>query len=226
MGAVATLTSSTVGKKVVMAVTGLIMVGFVFVHMTGNLLVFLGAEEFDHYAHWIQSGFGASPEFLWAFRLLMIAAIVAHIWAAKSLTKLNVGARPNRYAGGLQSQASGYTARFMAIGGVVILLFLLFHLAHFTTGWVHPDGANFNQSNAFHNLVVGFKGNYLVGGLYILANIALGMHLFHGIFSGAKTLGADPAQWNAWRNAGIGLAVVTAGGNIIIALAGLLGLLG
>lgn len=218
MGEVATLTSSTVGKKVVMAGTGFFMVFFVFVHMTGNMLVFVGQEEFDHYAHWLQSGFGASPEFLWAFRLVLIASVVLHIISAASLSARNRAARTTRYAGSLKSQKSGYATKFMGIGGIVLILFVLFHLSHLTLGWTHPAGETFSKANAYNNLVAGLSVP-AVAGLYALANAALGLHLYHGVFSGAKTFGVSEDTWGGWQKAAIAIAASVAGGNILITIA-------
>jgi succinate dehydrogenase / fumarate reductase cytochrome b subunit len=227
MNALATLVRSTIGQKVVMAVTGLIMVGWLTMHMAGNFLVFLGEEEFNSYAEWIQSGFGASPEFLWGMRLFMLLVIVAHVRAAVMLSARNRAARPGRYAVALKPQRTTYAARFMLLGGITIMLFLLFHLAHLTLGVMPVDpmsGAEFIRGNAYHNVVYGL-GNPLLAGIYILANLALGAHLWHGVTSGFQTLGVHHPRYNGLKNAlGVLLPVLICGGNILIAIGVAVGL--
>ncbi len=223
--AVAVLTQSTVGQKVVMATTGLIMVGWLALHMFGNLLVFVGKHEFDAYAEWIQSGFGASPEFLWLMRVFMLAAIALHIRAAVALTARNRAARPNRYAGGHQLRRTTYAARFMLLGGLVLLAFLAFHLAHLTLGVLHEPlhGQAFVRGQAYDNLMVGL-GNPVVAAFYIVANLALGAHLWHGVTSGLQTLGVNHPRYDGLKAAaGIAVPGLIVGGNILIALGVLLG---
>lgn len=222
MNAFATLVQSTIGQKVVMAVSGLVMVGWLFLHMSGNMLVFAGPESFNHYAEFIQSGFGVEPALLWALRFVMLAAIGAHIWAAVRLSARNRSARPSRYAVPLKSQRTSYAARFMLLGGITLLTFLVFHLAHLTVGvWSNSPvlmEVEFSRTNAYRNLVVGLS-NPLVGAFYILANIALGAHLFHGVSSGLQTLGLNHPRYERAKSvAGYGFAGVIAGGNIVIAL--------
>lgn len=227
MSAFASLTQSTIGKKVVMATTGLIMVGFVTIHMLGNTLVFMGPESFNHYAEWIQSGFGVEPALLWVFRLVMLAAIGGHIWAAVGLSARNRAARPEAYAAARRNRKTSYAAQFMLLGGIVITLFLLFHLAHLTLGVFSNDAIQakeFVKGDAYRNLVVGLS-NPLVAGLYIVANLALGAHLRHGVWSGMQTLGLNDPKYDSLKS-GLGtvLPIVVAGGNIVIATAIVLGL--
>jgi len=227
MSAVATLIQSTVGKKVVMAATGLLMVGWLFLHMMGNLLVFAGQEHFNHYAEFIQSGFGVEPGLLWAMRAFMLGAIVAHIWAAVSLRRVIAEARPVGYAVAPVRHASTAAGRLMLVGGVVLLGYVVFHLLHFTVGAFSDDAiqrAAFERGNAYKNLVVGLS-NPPVALVYLLATFALGAHLHHGTQSAFQTLGLSNPSWDGPRRAiGTWVPVLIAGGNLIVVSAVLLGL--
>lgn len=182
-------TGSTVGKKAVMAVTGLLMLAFLVAHMLGNLKVFTGGEDFDHYAHWLRTiGTPALPEswFLWIQRAGLTVAVVAHIWAATSLARRARAARPVKYAHRPKVQGS-YAARTMRWGGVIIALFVIYHILDLTTGDLNPadDGAG-----PYARVVEDFApGRWYVTLFYTLAILALGFHLRHGIYSALRTLG-------------------------------------
>lgn len=226
MTALATLVSSTIGKKVVMGVTGLIMVGWLTLHMAGNLIVFSGPEAFNHYAHFIQSGFGIEPALLWLMRAFMLAAIGLHIWAAIGLSSRNAGARPVAYQGGFKLRATNYAARFMLIGGIVLLLFIVFHLLHLTTGSlegiVEPD--DFAKKRAYRNVTLGLA-NPATASVYILANLALAAHLVHGVWSGFQTLGLNHPKYETLkRTLTVLFPLLISGGNILIAVAIVTGL--
>ncbi|MBX3012503.1 MAG: succinate dehydrogenase cytochrome b subunit [Caldilineaceae bacterium] len=183
------LTQSSIGKKVIMAVTGLIWVGYVVMHMYGNLKVFFGAEYFNHYAEGLRAL--GEPVFghlhlLTLARIVLVGSIVAHIWAALSLTRQAQIARPQRYAVTKRVEAD-YASLTMRWGGLTILLFVIFHLAHLTWG-VPILHNNFIRGDAYHNLVSGFQNPINVG-IYLLAVIALGFHLYHGTWSMCQTLG-------------------------------------
>jgi succinate dehydrogenase / fumarate reductase cytochrome b subunit len=221
MNALATLVRSTVGQKVLMAVTGLMMVGWLALHTTGNLLVFEGQAAFDKYAAFIQSGFGVEPALLWALRAVMLAAIVVHVRAALTLSARNRASRPAAYAGGRKDQATSYAAHFMRGGGIVILLYLVFHLLHLTTGQAHHA---FRPHEAFHNLVTGVS-QPAVGVAYLVANLALGAHLAHGVSSAFQTLGVDHPGYNGLKFAlGKAVPAYIAGGNLLIAVSILTGI--
>ncbi|MCB9662932.1 MAG: succinate dehydrogenase cytochrome b subunit [Alphaproteobacteria bacterium] len=221
MSALTSLVRSTIGKKVVMGLTGLIMVGWLVLHTTGNLLIFAGQDAFNHYAHFIQSGFGVEPQLLWLMRIALVIAVGAHIWAAVGLTARNRSARPVAYAGGRKDAATTYAARFMMGAGVVLLLYVAFHLAHLTVGAFsdHPVmPTTFSKVDAYANLVHGV-GVPFVGALYILANLALGAHLYHGVGSGLQTLGADGPTWTPLKaRLTLWVPLFIAGGNLVIAL--------
>ncbi|MEZ4322111.1 MAG: succinate dehydrogenase cytochrome b subunit [Myxococcota bacterium] len=214
MNVVLTLTRSTIGKKVVMASTGAIMVGWLTAHMVGNLQVFLGEAILDHYGELIQS----QVEILWLMRAFMLTALVLHVSSAIALTRQAASARATGYQGGRKTQVSTPAARSLRWGGLVILAYLIFHLADLTVGaaWANPD---FVRGEVYHNLTHSLR-RPPIACLYILANLALGMHLYHGVYSIFQTLGINQlGNRDTARQAGTFFAVLVAGGNIVIALA-------
>ena len=213
---------TTLGKKAVMAVTGVILFGFVFIHMVGNLKLYQGEAKFDHYAEALRElgapilGHGQA---LWIARTVLLAAVLLHIWSAWTLTLQSRRARPVRYQRHELVQAT-YAARTMRWGGVILLLFVLYHLAHLTLGWVHPD---FVAGRVYQNVVVGFQVGW-VSAFYIAANLALGLHLYHGLWSFFQTLGWNQPALNPWRRRFATLfAVVVTLGNVSFPIAVLLG---
>jgi succinate dehydrogenase / fumarate reductase cytochrome b subunit len=217
-GATLTLKDTTIGKKAIMAVTGVIMVGFVFAHMAGNLQAYAGAKTFNAYAAFLHS----MPGLLWVARLVLIGSVVLHVWAALSLVRLNRKARPVRYQQ-QQTLATTYAAKVMPLGGIILLLFIIFHILHLTVGAV---GLEFRGwQDAYFNFVSGFQNVY-VSGIYVLANIFLGMHLFHGVWSMMQTLGLSHGRYNGLRKkAALGLAVLVAGANVSFPIAVLAGVI-
>jgi succinate dehydrogenase / fumarate reductase cytochrome b subunit len=195
---------STLGRKVVMAVTGVMLFGFVIAHLAGNLLLYLGPEAINGYAVNLRE-LGAG---LWVARAGLLVAVLAHIWAAVSLTKSNLQARPIGYAR-RDDVAATYASRTMVWSGPLLALFIVYHLMHFTFGNVHPA---FVEGDVYNNLVRGFQSP-LVSGFYILAMLALGLHLRHGVYSMTQSVGLDHPRVNAWRRtfATIFAAAVVAG---------------
>lgn len=192
--AVMTLTRSSIGKKVIMAVTGAIWVGFLAFHMYGNLKVFQGAEYFNHYAESLRS-LGA-PVFshlhlLTLLRIVVTGAVGLHVWAAISLYNAARTARPQSYEM-KRTVAANYAAITMRYGGVAIFLFILYHLAHFTWGWL----GHFTRGDAYGNLVAGFQNPFNVI-FYVVAVAALGFHLFHGTWSMFQTLGFNNRKYDS-----------------------------
>jgi len=184
--------NTTIGKKVIMALTGLIWIGFVAGHMFGNLKIFLGEEHFNHYAHGLRTlgePLLAYGQALWIARIVVIVALVAHIWSAISLTLLNKQARSSGYVQHRKLNANA-AQMTMIFGGIALVLFILFHLMHFTLGAVvHPS---FNPDNPYYNVVVGFQSyGYILVVVYLLALIALALHLYHGMWSVFQTLGLN-----------------------------------
>ena len=215
---------SAVGKKAVMAVTGIILFGFVLVHMIGNLKLYTGAEHLNKYAHWLRTvGEPALPAegLLWIARIVLLVAVVLHIWAAWQVSRMNREARPHRYAVSNKVHTS-YASRTMRWGGVILLLFIIYHLLHFTTGTVHPE---FHEGDVYRNVVSGFQV-WWVSAFYIAAQVALGFHLYHGVWSLFQSLGWNHPRFNPWRSAfAHAFAWIITVGNISFPVAVLTGLI-
>jgi succinate dehydrogenase / fumarate reductase cytochrome b subunit len=213
---------SAIGKKAVMAVTGVILFGWIFLHMVGNLKLYLGPEHMNEYAHWLRAlGTPAMPETtaLWISRLVLLVCVLLHIHAAWAVSMMSREARPIGYRD-RQSVASTYAARTMRWGGVIILLFIIYHLLHLTVGSVHND---FRPGDPYHNVVSGFR-IWWVAAVYIIANLALGLHLYHGVWSMFSSLGLSHARFNPWRRYfATAFAVLITVGNISFPLAVLSG---
>jgi succinate dehydrogenase cytochrome b subunit len=208
---------SSIGKKVVMAASGAVLFGFVLGHMLGNLQVYLGPTALNTYAEKLRH---LGP-LLWAVRAFLLAAVTLHIASAYSLTRESRAARPVGYRKH-ENRESTYASRTMRWGGVILLLFIVYHLMHFTFGNVHPD---FVHGDVFHNFVVGFQ-NVWVSAFYIAAMVALGFHLYHGVWSMMQTLGLSHPRYDHLRHAFATLfAVVVVAGNISFPLAVLTGLI-
>jgi succinate dehydrogenase / fumarate reductase cytochrome b subunit len=213
------LWDSTVGKKVVMAVTGVIGVAYVVAHMIGNLQVFQGAERLNAYGALLH---GPLNEALWAARAVLLACVVLHVLAAYQLTQRDRAARPVGYSR-REPQVSTLASRTIRIGGVILLAFIVFHILHFTTGTIRPTGT-FEQGNVYGNVVGSFRV-WWVALFYLIAMLALGLHLYHGVWSSVRTLGlARPTPQPLRRPVAVALAIVVAGGFAIVPLAVLLGL--
>jgi succinate dehydrogenase / fumarate reductase, cytochrome b subunit len=193
-----TFYGSTIGKKVVMAITGLIGFGFIVGHMTGHLIAFKGALPYNQYAHFLKS----TLPLLWGTRITLLVAIALHVHCVLSLWARNNEARPRSYYQ-RKDLATNYAALTMRYGGLFLLFFILYHLAQFTWG-VAPlaeaitGGVPYDPYNPYNNMIIGFQ-NPLIAGFYILAMLALGMHLYHGIWSLTQTLGAEHPKYNGLR---------------------------
>ena len=177
--------ASMVGKKVVMGVTGLIGIGFVVLHSLGNLLVFRGPEAINSYSHFLKS----TGELLWALRVVLIVAVVLHVIAAVQLTRQSRAARPIAYTK-RETQVATIASRSMRWGGALLLVFIVLHILHFTTGTIRPAGA-FSQQDVYANVVTSFRV-WWVALFYVVAMIALGLHLFHGAWSSVRSIGVSP----------------------------------
>ena len=218
MNRLAVFWQSSLGKKAVMAVTGLILVAYLITHVLANLLVFSGPERINRYAQLLHSS-GAA---LWGARLILLAALILHIIAATQLAIRSRAARPEPYAGGRDPQVSTFAARTIRWGGALILLFLIYHILHFTTGAAHPD---FVELNPHHNVSTGFR-NPLVAAVYLLAMLAVGLHLYHGVWSSGRSLGlSQPSPRPLHRRVALVLAVFVWLGFTAIVIAGSLGLI-
>jgi succinate dehydrogenase / fumarate reductase, cytochrome b subunit len=175
-----TFYGTSIGKKVVMAVTGLILFGFVIGHMLGNLQVFIGANQMNAYAATLK----ANVALLWGVRLVLLVAVILHIVAAVQLTRMSLRSRPEGYHYKDVIQAD-YAARTMRWSGPIIAVFVVYHLLDFTTGTVHPQ---FDAHDVYRNVITGFRV-WPVALFYIIAMVALAFHLWHGVWSMFQTLG-------------------------------------
>lgn len=179
--------TSSVFKKAVMAISGIIMVLYLIAHMIGNLKAFAGAEDFNHYSEWLRTiGNPALPgaSALWIIRVVLLVSVVAHIWAAVSLWRQARSARPERYVT-KKAVAQSYASRTMRWGGVIILAFIVFHILDLTLGAVNSAGGD---GEPYDRLLASFQ-NPVVTIFYAIALILLGMHLRHGLWSATQTLG-------------------------------------
>ena len=190
-----------------MAITGLIMVGFLLMHMYGNLKVFLGADAFNHYAHWLKGDIlyplVPSGTFIWIFRVFLLVAIVAHIWSAAVLTGRAHSARSSKYAV-TKRLSQTYSARTMRWGGVIIAAFVVFHLIQFT---IIP-GSFGGSGDEPHSMVVASFTQWWMVALYAVCMVLICMHIRHGVWSAFTTLGANTSA-QARKNLNL-LAIVVA----------------
>ena len=213
------LWSSSAGKKAVMAITGVVLVAYLLTHVLANLLVFQGPDRINRYAAILHGTGGA----LWAARLVLLVAAVLHIIAAVQLAARRQGARPVAYAAGRRPQVSTLASRTIRWGGALLLVFLVYHILHFTTGAAHPQ---FVELDPYHNVVTGFT-NPLVALFYLLAMAALGFHLYHGIWSSGRSLGlSPPSPQPLRRRIALVLAVLVWLGFTAIVVAAALGMIG
>jgi succinate dehydrogenase / fumarate reductase, cytochrome b subunit len=210
---------SAVGKKVVMAVTGLIGIAFLVGHALGNLLAFRGPEALNAYSAFLKS----TGELLWLVRAVLLGAVVLHVVAAYQLTMQNRAARPTDYAG-REPQVSTLASRTMRWGGALILLFIIVHILHFTTGTIRPTGF-FSPGDVYGNVVGSFRV-WWVSLFYIVAMIAIGAHLYHGAWSSVRTIGfAQPSENPLHRRVALVLAVLIWLGFTALPVGVLLGLI-
>jgi succinate dehydrogenase / fumarate reductase, cytochrome b subunit len=227
VGAVLTLWSSSIGKKAVMAVTGAMLMAFVVVHTFGTLKIFKGQEVFDAYALWLRevgTPLLAAGAALWLNRLVLLAAVSLHMLAAWQLTRQSWAARPVQYTK-KESLEATYASRTMRWGGVIIALFVVYHVLHFTVGAVGYGPGQFVHGSVYRNVVLGFSVWY-VSAFYIVAMVFLALHLYHAAWSVLHTLGVVTAWGDrAYRTAGAVLAIVVALANISVPVAVLAGVL-
>ena len=207
---------STVGKKIIMAVTGVIGIAFVILHMAGNLQLFAGREKLNAYAAILH---GPLHEVVLLQRVVLVVAVVLHVLMAWQLTLLNRRARPVGYAR-REPQVSTWAARTMRWGGVFLLVFIVLHVLHFTT--LDLD-RSFVPLDAYGNLVKAFADPWMAA-FYLAAMVFLGLHLYHGAWSSARTLGvAQPTRWPLRRKTALVIALLLWAGFSVVPAAILLG---
>ncbi len=224
---------SALGKKWVMAVTGIVIIGFVIAHMVGNWKIFLpdvdGVPDIDIYAEALREllvPFFPAHVVLWLLRTGLIIAFIFHIHAAYSLTLMNRRARPDDYAGPRHYIAANYASRTMRWSGVLFAAFLVFHLADLTWAIEPAATSEFTRGRVFDNFIATFN-RPAVTLFYVAAMVALGIHLYHGAWSMFQSLGVNHPRFNIWRRyLAWGLAVVVVVGNSIMPVAVLLGWVG
>ncbi|AXK35977.1 succinate dehydrogenase [Streptomyces armeniacus] len=218
---VALVWRSTVGKKAVMAVTGLIMLAYLVGHLLGNLKVFFGPDEMNGYAHWLRTigePFLRHGWFVWLVRFGLLAAVILHGVSAYQLSRRDRAARPVAYAHPRRpgKGRGDYATRTMRWGGVILALFIVWHLLDLTTGTVNPRG---EEGHPYENIVATFSTWY-GNTIYIVAMLAVGLHIRHGFWSAAQTLGANrPSRDRALKITANGLALVLTAGFLSIPLA-------
>jgi succinate dehydrogenase cytochrome b subunit len=214
---------SAIGKKYVMAITGLIFMLYVLLHMFGNLKMFYGPADFNHYAEFLREilyPILPMSGFLWIFRMVLIVSLVLHLHATYALTVMNRKARPVKYQSPRHYVAANYASRTMRWSGIIILAFLAFHLTDLTWGWTNPD---FVYGDAYHNVVTSLE-RVPVAIIYIIGNLALFPHLFHGSWSLFQSLGVNNPRFNLWRRwFAVAFATVVVVGNLSFPIAVLAG---
>ena len=209
--------TSTIGRKVVMAVTGLVLFGFVVGHFVGNLTLYLGPEAINAYSRFLHGFLHGGG--LWVARAVLLACAVLHVWAATSLTLDSWAARPDGYRR-WKAKDSTYASRTMRWGGVILFAFIVFHILHLTLGRFHPD---YRPGDVYHNLVAGFQV-WPVALFYVVGMVLLALHLDHGVWSLCQTLGLSHPRYKRWaRAAARGFALLILVGNCSFPLAVLAG---
>ena len=215
---------SSLGKKYVMALTGLVLMGYVVVHMVGNLKLYLGPTSINGYGEWLRElGEPALPRTagLWMVRVLLVTAFLLHLHAALALVVRNRRARPDRYRSKRDFVAANYASRTMRWTGVIVALFVLFHLMDLTWGTANPS---FVPGDAYHNLLASFQ-RWPVAVVYVAANLALGLHLYHGSWSLFQSMGWNNRQFSPrLRYFAIAFAGIVVIGNVSFPVAVLTGI--
>ena len=216
---------STIALKLLMALSGLVFIGYLLLHMYGNLKVFAGHDAFNEYAHHLRTfGEPMLPHsgLLWVIRVVLLVALAAHVYAFLALTARAQKARSHNYAV-KKNLSSSLSSRTMRWGGVALLIFIVWHLIHFTIGKVNPDGGPTNDP---YNLLVDSFALWWMTLIYLAALVALAMHLHHGTWSALQTLGMTNTARSRARakQAGWVVAIVVAGGFALVPLSVLVGI--
>jgi len=206
--------NSSVGGKLIVAVTGLGLVGFIIAHLTGNLLIFVGREALAEYAE----GLRKFPALLWILRIGLIAMAIAHVGFTIKLNLENKAARPVSYVKKNYRRAS-FASRTMVLSGLTLFAYIVYHLLHFTWRTTDAEIAALGPYEVYDMLIIGFS-NPLISLFYIIATVLLGMHLSHGISSVFQTLGINNPKYNKlFRSLGPALGIILSLGFISIPVA-------
>ena len=218
------LYGTAVGKKYAMALSGIAMMGYVLAHMIGNLKMFLGPEDINHYGEFLREllvPLAPRTVVLWTLRIGLLGAVVLHIHAAYSLTVLNRQARAVKYQSARDYEVASFASRTMRWTGVIVLLFVVWHLADLTWGWANPG---FVRGDVYRNVDASLS-RIPVSVLYIVANIALGVHLYHGAWSLFQSMGWNRPRFNKWRRGfAVGFATLIVVGNVSFPIAVMAGI--
>ncbi len=225
------LYSTAVGKKYAMGLSGIAMMGFVLFHMIGNLKMYFGPTDLNEYAEFLKKllyPLAPKETVLWILRAGLIGALLVHLHAAWSLTVLNRKARPEKYRSARDYQIANFASRSMRWTGIVVLTFIVWHLLDLTFGVTNTIGADgeFVRAEVYDNVVRSFE-RVPVAVFYIVANVALGIHLFHGAWSIFQSFGWNNPRFNKWRRSfATGFAAVVVVGNVSFPVAVLAGIVG
>ncbi len=231
------LYSTAVGKKYVMGITGIAMMGFVLFHMIGNLKMYAGAADLDHYAHFLQTLlYPLAPKgwVLWILRGGLISMLFLHLHAAWSLTVLNRHARPVKYQNKRDYQIANFASRSMRWTGMVVLAFIVWHLLDLTFGVVNSEagkmithpGDEESVKAVYASIVYTFQRTP-VALFYVVANVLLGIHLFHGAWSIFQSFGLNNPRFNSWTRAfATGFATIVVVGNVSFPISVMAGIVG
>jgi succinate dehydrogenase / fumarate reductase cytochrome b subunit len=200
---------TTIGKKILVAITGLFMIVFLIAHLAGNLEIYSGPKALNDYSAFLRT----MPKILWSLRIILLLALITHVYLTISLSRLSNNSRPVGYALKTVRKAS-ISSRTMMLSGLTVLAFVLYHLSHYTWGIVDPELMGLVDEQGRHNtynmLVMGFSSP-IVCGFYILAQVLLAFHLSHGFSSTARTLGVkDPDLYQKIRIGGIAFSGIVA----------------
>lgn len=215
-----TLTATTIGKKALLAVSGAVLFGFVLGHMLGNLQVFLGPEVYNQYAESLKG----NAVLLWSVRSILLLALITHVVLVVQLYVRSLAARPVAYRV-KKNIATTYAAATMKYSGPALLLYIFFHLAHFTAPGLSLGDHQFSPLDVYGNFVASFQVPWVTL-LYVTANLLLGMHLYHGAYSLLQSLGLNHPRYNARARLGArGFALVITAGNVVMPLSVLFGLI-
>lgn len=230
---VLSLWDSSIGKKFVMAITGIILFGYVVLHLWGNLKIFAGAKTINNWGIFLRV-FGdpvfGRTQVLWLIRVFLGICLVLHSLAAYQLTRRDWASRSVGYAEWKSQELKGisstYASRTMRWGGIVILLFIIYHVLDLTTGTLHPRNYVPFQDGQIYSNVTGDFRNWYIALIYVLAVSVLGLHLYHGIWSFFQTLGLNNSRTNRlWRNVATTVSIVLTIGNIAIPVSVLTGII-